>query len=114
MSYRRNAHRFALRGTDMRGVLIGVGFLSQYAPWILVPRSTFIYHYFASVPFIILATALCLAHIRAHNRNAFRIAAAALVSASVLMFAFFYPIASGTPIPIEYARLLGWFNWVNY
>ena len=34
-----------------------VSFLSQYLPWVLVPRSTFIYHYFASVPFIILATA---------------------------------------------------------
>ena len=27
-------------------LLIAVGFASQYLPWVLVPRSTFIYHYF--------------------------------------------------------------------
>ena len=37
--------------------IIAVGFLSAYLPWVLVSRLTFIYHYFASVPFIILATA---------------------------------------------------------
>ena len=35
-------------------ILVLIGFASQFLPWVLVPRSTFIYHYFASVPFIIL------------------------------------------------------------
>ncbi len=37
--------------------ILAVSFLAQYLPWVLVPRSMFIYHYFASVPFLILATA---------------------------------------------------------
>ena len=31
------------------------GFLSVYLPWVLVPRLTFIYHYFTAVPFLVLA-----------------------------------------------------------
>ena len=38
--------------------VIAVGFLSAYLPWVLVSRLTFIYHYFASVPFIILMVAM--------------------------------------------------------
>ncbi len=44
----------------MAVLVVSIGFLAQYLPWVLVPRGTFIYHYFASVPFIILATALCI------------------------------------------------------
>ena len=39
-------------------VIVLIGFASQFLPWVLVPRSTFIYHYFASVPFIILMVAM--------------------------------------------------------
>ncbi len=34
------------------------GFLTEFLPWVLVPRTTFIYHYFASVPFFIMAIVL--------------------------------------------------------
>ena len=37
-----------------------LGFLAQFLPWVLVPRGTYIYHYFASVPFLILTLALSL------------------------------------------------------
>ena len=42
---------------DLTLPVLAVGFLAQYLPWVLVPRSMYIYHYFASVPFIILAAA---------------------------------------------------------
>ena len=49
--------------------LVLIGFLSQYLPWVLVPRSTFIYHYFASVPFIIMASVLLLGRVRRRSRR---------------------------------------------
>ena len=55
--------RFADVSEDDQGMtvlVICIGFLAQYLPWVLVPRSMYIYHYFASVPFIILSTALCI------------------------------------------------------
>jgi len=48
------------RQNDMRPAILLLGFAAQYVPWTLVPRGTYIYHYFPSVPFIILCTALCL------------------------------------------------------
>ena len=32
-----------------------VGMLTEYLPWVLVSRTMFIYHYFASVPFFVIA-----------------------------------------------------------
>ncbi|MDL2205528.1 glycosyltransferase family 39 protein [Eubacteriales bacterium OttesenSCG-928-N13] len=99
---------------DRRFVFIAIGFLAQYVPWMLVTRSTFIYHYFASVPFIILATVMLLEWIRRRNASAFRITAIALLVIALLLFAFFYPVISGTPMPRWYAEYLSWFNWVNF
>jgi len=47
------------RQNDMRPAILLIGFAAQYVPWTLVPRGTYIYHYFPSVPFIILCAALC-------------------------------------------------------
>ena len=38
--------------------MLVIAFAAQYLPWMLVPRGTYIYHYFPSVPFIILCTGL--------------------------------------------------------
>ena len=44
----------------MSPAFVLIGLLAQLLPWILVPRGTYIYHYFASVPFLILGTVLLL------------------------------------------------------
>ncbi|MGI6239887.1 MAG: phospholipid carrier-dependent glycosyltransferase, partial [Christensenellales bacterium] len=94
--------------------VIIVCFLSQYLPWVLVPRSTFIYHYFASVPFIILATVYLLGELRDLHKRAFMIASISLVAAAAALFAAFYPLESGMPVALSYAKYLRWFNWYNY
>ena len=40
--------------------LILLCYFGQLTPWILVPRGTYIYHYFPCVPFLILAIVVCL------------------------------------------------------
>ena len=102
----RRAHR--------ADVLVVVGFASQFLPWVIVPRSTFIYHYFASVPFIILASALLLDAVRRRSETAFNVTAGALLGAALLLFGAFYPLESGLPCPRSYARHLRWFKWYNY
>ena len=106
MCWKRRAHR-----TDL---LVVIGFASQFLPWVIVPRSTFIYHYFASVPFIILASALLLDAIRRKNETAFNVTAGALLGAALILFGAFYPLESGLPCPKSYARHLRWFKWYNY
>ena len=94
--------------------LVIIGFLSQFLPWVLVPRSTFIYHYFASVPFIILCTVLMLDRIRKRSPKAFKTCAAILLVAALVLFVAFYPLESGMPVARSYAKYLRWFKWYNF
>lgn len=94
--------------------MVVVGFASQFLPWVLVPRSTFIYHYFASVPFIILASVLMLSWIRRKDARAFKAASTVLLSLALVLFIAFYPLESGMPVARWYANYLRWFNWYNF
>ena len=95
-------------------ILILAGFLSQYLPWVLVPRSTFIYHYFASVPFIILATVYFLGLLEKKRPRAFLVCGGVLTALALSLFVMFYPIESGLPMSRDYAKYLQWFDWYNY
>ena len=95
-------------------LLIAVGFASQYLPWVLVPRSTFIYHYFASVPFIIIATVLWIGRLRRVDSVAGNTLAITLMVLALLLFVAFYPLESGYPCAYSYALKLRWFNWYNF
>ena len=102
------------RRADRAKVMTVIGFASQFLPWVLVPRSTFIYHYFASVPFIIIASALALKDLRARSPKAYQAVSCVLLAAAAALFAMFYPLESGLPCPRSYARYLRWFKWYNY
>ena len=95
--------------------VICVGFLSAYLPWVLVSRLTFIYHYFASVPWIIIATALGLKYLERRNKKAARVLAAVLAAAAVALFVAFYPLASGVEVPRAWCDAVAWFDgWMWY
>lgn len=102
------------RGRDRKSLYLVIGFASQYLPWVLVPRSTFIYHYFASVPFIILCAAVLIEDIERRDKTLARRVAAGWISAAAVLLAMFYPLMSGTPILRRWAKYLRWFNWYNY
>lgn len=99
---------------DRRYQCIAVAFLSGFLPWVLVPRPTYIYHYFTSVPFIILATLALFEWIRSRSLLAYRVTRALYYAGALLLFAGFYPLLSGLPIPRSYAQYLRWFNWLNF
>lgn len=103
-----------LRRSPKNYMMVVIGFASQFLPWVLVPRSTFIYHYFASVPFIIMASVLCLEHIRTRSKTAYKVTATLLICASLVLFIMFYPLESGLPVARSYAQCLRWFKWYNF
>ena len=70
--------------------------------------------YFASVPFIIMASVLLLGRVRRRSRDGFIAASVVLCFAALLLFIAFYPLESGMPVSRAYASLLRWFNWVNF
>lgn len=89
------------------------GFLSQYLPWCFISRSTFIYHFFASVPFIILALASVLRDISERYKKGFTVTIV-LLATSALLFLAFYPVISGFVTDRAYVLgVLKWFeSWI--
>ena len=91
-------------------LFIIAGALSQYIPWAFISRSTFIYHFFASVPFIILALTATLKMLAERFKPCKAMAPALLVTALVL-FVLFYPVISGCVADRGYVlQLLTWFD----
>ena len=95
--------------------VLAVGFLSAYLPWVLVSRLTFIYHYFASVPFIILATVFGMEQISRSHPKAAKRAMIVLGVIALVLFIGFYPLASGHEVPRSWCDAMNWFkNWMWY
>ena len=98
-----------------------IGFCAQYLPWVLISRATFIYHYFPSVPFLILALAFVLSGScgkgeglgeEARWQKVLRVGLPVL---SLALFAAFYPLIAGTPTTVAYASALKWLpSWTFY
>ena len=84
-----------------------IGFLAQYLPWVLVPRGTYIYHYFASVPFLILAIVLIFHNFSAAAPRLTRAVLWIYLLLSLVCFIGLFPYASGVLTPT------GWLDWMK-
>lgn len=98
---------FKKRRLEMPDIFILAGFLTQYLPWVMVPRSMFIYHYFASVPFFIMAIVLFISRWE-HKMPQNRKWAHVLLIAVLALFILYYPVLSGLPIPSWWGKILAW------
>ncbi|MBN1696570.1 MAG: phospholipid carrier-dependent glycosyltransferase [Spirochaetales bacterium] len=107
-------------------ILIALG--SQYLPWVISPRTcTFIYHFFASVPFIILCIIYCVRaakerlvpFIERKMRDGIRknmvikginVTIYVYFLIALILFIMFYPIIAGVPFDTNYIRF--WLQWI--
>ena len=96
---------------DLTLAVLVVGFLAQYLPWVLVPRSMYIYHYFASVPFIIMATAWWLDRLSGRTR---RVVTALYLTGALVFFVLFFPYASGWLTSTSWLDAMKWFSKLYY
>lgn len=98
---------------DKNALFLLVGYFAQYLPWMLISRTTYIYHYFPSVPFVTLMIGYSIYNIVGGNKK--RIKWAILyATAAVALFALFYPVLSGHAVEVEFVKTwLKWFDkWV--
>jgi len=96
------------------GILI-ICFLAQFLPWVLVPRGTYIYHYFASVPFIILANAYLIDLLSVKNARAGLAVTSVQLFLALALFVAFFPYASGVAAPVQWLEAMKWFpNWLYF
>lgn len=103
---------WAKRKKEIFVVLIAAA--SQYLPWVLVPRKLlFIYHFFATIPFMILCTTFVLMSLR-EKFPKFKYAIYIYLLIVLILFIMFYPVLSGAVVSKSYVtNYLRWFDsWV--
>ena len=90
---------------DAQGIpFIVVGALAQYLPWMIISREVFIYHYFATLPFVVFAIIYVLRYWE-ENYKWGKKATWIVVGVAILLFLAFYPALTGVPMSRE------WGNW---
>ena len=104
---------------DKTALFLIVAYLAQLLPWVFVTRTTYIYHYFPSVPFVVLMIGYTIYNLynnvnTSNKRVLCKATSYAYVALAILLFLMFYPVLSGYPCNEEYVNtFLKWFNsWV--
>ncbi|MCL2695985.1 MAG: glycosyltransferase family 39 protein [Clostridiales bacterium] len=86
-------------------LLLAIAVLSNLLPWAFLSRTTFIYHYFATLPFMLLAGLYFLYIWEQKNKKTYWFKWA-LLAAAIVFFALMFPAISGIPMPSWYAWFL--------
>ncbi len=100
---------------DQKAAFLTVGYLAQYLPWVFVTRITFLYHYFPSVPFVVLMIVYSIGRLGREMPRRKLFALTALYGAAVFgLFLLFFPVLTGQPVEAAFVdRWLRWFDtWV--
>lgn len=87
---------------DIAPAFLMIGLLAQYLPWVLVPRGTYIYHYFASLPFLILGTILVFHWAMQRWPHTARTILWIYVAVTLGFFVLLFPYASGMTTPVAW------------
>ena len=105
-------HR-VIRKSDKKALFLVIGYLSQYLPWVFIGRTTFIYHYFTSVPFVVLMVAYCL-YLLVKKVKVPKAVVFGYAGIVVILFLLFYPVLSGQPVNKQFVyHILRWMDtWV--
>ncbi|MCR5609100.1 MAG: glycosyltransferase family 39 protein, partial [Lachnospiraceae bacterium] len=120
-----------IKKKDQLAMFITIGYFAGMIPWVPIARLTFIYHYFPSVPFVVLMVIYAIYRIvEEHPECEFykidlngekpalvktkvktiylMYAYAALV---IILFIMFYPVLSGAPVDKDYVS--NWLRWFD-
>jgi 4-amino-4-deoxy-L-arabinose transferase-like glycosyltransferase len=89
---------------DSKALFILIGYLAQFVPWLIISRVVFIYHYFPCVLFMCMALAHVLNTIWERAQGRYKLAVYGLTGSAVFLFAVFFPVLNGVPVPDFYTR----------
>ena len=98
---------------DIAPAFILIGLLAQFLPWVLVPRGTYIYHYFASIPFLILGITLMLHHFTLRRPRAGKIICIVYLVLCLVWFILLFPYASGVMTPSWWMDAVRDYPYIN-
>ncbi len=83
----------AVKNRGEKEMFLSVSFLAQFLPWVGVARCVFLYHYFPSVPFIILA--LSHFYYKKRDENLWDTLFLIVLCICLILFVMYYPVLSG-------------------
>jgi dolichyl-phosphate-mannose--protein O-mannosyl transferase len=97
-----------------RTLFVGIAAASQYLPWLIITRETFIYHYFETVPFLILLMAVLAKYLIERTKHG-KTWVFVFMGVCLVLFIMFYPVTTGIVIPRSYANVIRWLpTWPFY
>ena len=85
---------YAITKKCKTAILIVISYLAQLLPWIMVTRCVFIYHYYPSIPFLLLSIIYCIKKLLDKDQKYNKVIAIFIVL-SILAFIILLPTISG-------------------
>ena len=90
---------------DRAFAIVIAGILAGLLPWMLVTRCVFLYHYFSTIPFMMIMTLLLFFYVEKKYPRTSWLKWAWLIAAAIV-FLLMLPPASGIPTSKAYARFI--------
>ena len=98
----------AILHRDRNAIFIVIGYFSQLAPWMLISRLTFEYHYFPSTLFLVMAIAYIFSMMEKDSRH-YKIYIWGFAGCSAALFLLFFPVLAGLKVDNVFASsVFGW------
>ena len=96
----------SIKEKDKSSILLLIFILSTFIPYVFIGRLMFMYHYFITLPFVMLAIVSLIKWITEKTKNDH--VYYGYIALIIIMFIVFYPIVSGMPVGDEYINSLKW------
>lgn len=95
-----------------QAVLIWVGYLCQFLPWVIITRTTFAYHYFGCILFLTIAISFVFDELIERRSKNDKLVYA-FTGLNTALFVLFYPVLSGVEASVQFClNVLKWFpSW---
>ena len=101
---------------DRVSLFLVISYLAQLVSWIPITRTTYIYHYFPSVPFVVMMIGYSVFSLYNNTSSVkskinYKISSFVYVGIVIALFIMFYPVLSGQPCSVDYVHtFLRWFE----
>lgn len=90
-------------------ILIWVGYLCQFLPWVFISRTVFAYHYFGCILFLTIAISYVFDELITRSPKNDKLVYG-FTGLNTALFLLFYPVLSGVETSVEYClNVLKWF-----
>lgn len=98
---------------NKEGAILLIMILTSWLPYTLIGRVMFIYHYFITIPFMMLTIVFAISQLAKKWRRVDYLIPA-LTAIFLGFFIYFYPIYSGKPVNIKYVQSTEWLDTWEY